>query len=42
MVLRPEAWPFLRSVSVQQIGFQSGASTSRASAQADFEMLALF
>ncbi len=34
MVCRPQAWPFLRSASVQVIGFQSGASTSRAPAQA--------
>ena len=33
MVCRPQAWPFLRSVSLQVIGFQSGASTSRAPAQ---------
>ena len=34
MVCRPQAWPFLRSASLQRIGFQSGASTSRAPAQA--------
>src|SRR3974390_1347846 len=34
IVCKPQAWPFLRSVSVQVIGFQSGASTSRAPAQA--------
>ena len=34
MVFRPQAWPFLRSSSVQVIGFQSGASTSRAPALA--------
>ena len=32
IVFRPQAWPFLRSSSVQVIGFQSGASTSRAPA----------
>ena len=34
MVCRPQAWPFLRSSSVQVIGFQSGASTSCAPALA--------
>ena len=30
MVFNPQAWPFLRSASVQVIGFQSGARMSRA------------
>ena len=34
MVCRPQAWPFLRSASLQRIGFQSGASTRRAPGQA--------
>ena len=34
MVLRPQAWPFLRSASVQRIGFQSGARIRRAPALA--------
>src|SRR5215216_5357739 len=34
IVLRPQAWPFLRSSSVQVIGFQSGARISRAPALA--------
>ena len=34
IVLRPQAWPFLRSASVHTIGCQSGASTSRAPALA--------
>ena len=40
MVCRPQAWPFLRSASLQVIGFQSGASTSRAPAQDDFDAVA--
>ena len=34
MVLRPQAWPFLRSASVQTTGCQSGARISRAPALA--------
>lgn len=34
MVCRPHAWPFLRSASLQRIGFQSGARTRRAPGQA--------
>ena len=34
MVLSPQAWPFLRSSSVQTIGFQSGARIRRAPALA--------
>ena len=32
IVFSPQAWPFLRSASVQTIGCQSGASISRAPA----------
>ena len=32
MVFSPQAWPLARSASVQVIGCQSGASTSRAPA----------
>src|SRR5271154_2450694 len=34
IVFRPQAWPFLRSASVQRIGFQSGARIRRAPALA--------
>ena len=34
IVFKPHAWPFLRSSSVQTIGFQSGARISRAPALA--------
>ena len=34
MVFRPQAWPFLRSASVQTTGSQSGARISRAPALA--------
>ncbi len=34
IVFRPQAWPFLRSSSVQTIGFQSGARMRRAPALA--------
>ena len=35
MVFEPQAWPFLRSASVQRIGFQSGARIRRASRGSD-------
>ena len=34
IVFSPQAWPFLRSSSVQTIGFQSGARMRRAPALA--------
>ena len=40
MVFSPQAWPFLRSASVQTTGGQSGASTSRAPALVDLDAIA--
>src|SRR5687768_12433553 len=40
IVLRPQAWPFLRSSSVQVMGFQSGASRSRGSGVCDLDPIA--